>query len=198
MRSPWAHTAPRTPTMSGLMRESSSRSSMRRCPDRAVLIPCRLPSNTIARSSGSATKSNRLRPVLGQGVDEPAVALAVLGELRHVVRVEAVVQGVVGEQRADELGVEARERLAGGEQRLDRRVVLGVHEAHLDRGGLQHAGGVDRHGHGVRPGWAPRPASRSRGSPSARRRAPASPRAGGPSRPAPLAGSSRLRCPLRP
>ena len=63
-RFPLAQTAPRTPTMSGLMRANSSRSCSFRWPEREVLRPSSLPWSTISFSSASGMKSNRLRPSL--------------------------------------------------------------------------------------------------------------------------------------
>ena len=63
-RSPLPQTAPRTPTMSGLMRASSSRSESFRCPERAVLMPSSLPLRTMPFSTSSGMKSKMLRPSL--------------------------------------------------------------------------------------------------------------------------------------
>ena len=63
-RSPLPQTAPLTPTMSGLIRASSSRSEIFRCPDSAVLMPSDLPSSTMSFRTLSDMKLKRLRPSL--------------------------------------------------------------------------------------------------------------------------------------
>ena len=85
--------------------------------------------------------------VLGEGVDKKSVALAFFGELNHIMRVEAVIQRVVGEQRTDQLRIETVEDLTGGQESLDGSVVLRLHEAHLYGRRPEHTGGIDCHGH---------------------------------------------------
>ena len=62
--SPFEHTAPRTPTISGLIRANSSKSLIFRWPERAVLIPNFFPSITISLSRSSDKKSNKFLPSL--------------------------------------------------------------------------------------------------------------------------------------
>ena len=62
--SPVEQTAPLTPTISGFILASSSRSVNLRCPDKAVLSPSFLLSKTISLSFASGIKSNKFLPSL--------------------------------------------------------------------------------------------------------------------------------------
>ena len=85
--------------------------------------------------------------VLGQGVDEEAVALPLFGQLYHHVRVQPIVKRVVSENGAHELCLVPFHRRPGLAQHIDGGVVVSVTEAYLDRCGVQHSGGVSCHGH---------------------------------------------------
>ena len=82
---------------------------------------------------GFGHKVEQVAPVLGEGVDEEAIALAVFGQLHHQVRVKAAFkEEVIGEEGADELGVGVADGGAGLAEHFNGGVVVGNLEADLD------------------------------------------------------------------
>ena len=97
--------------------------------------------------------------VLGQRVNQEAVAPPLFGQLDHQVRVQAVFkQQVVGEQGADEFGLRVTQGFPGIQQDLAGGFVFGYLETHLDRRSIQQRRRMDGHGLPYRAGWVRRPA----------------------------------------
>ena len=86
--------------MSGLMRESSSRLSDLEVAGESGAHAVLLAVEDHVSELGLGHEVEEVAAVFGEGVDEPTIALAFLGEPDHVVGFEAVVEGVVGEEGA--------------------------------------------------------------------------------------------------
>ena len=93
---------------------------------------------------GFREEVEQVAPVLGQRVDEHAVATALPREVDDEPRVDPLVEVVVREGRGDELRGEPLEGALALAEDPQGRFVVALDEPDLDRGGVQRGGPEDR------------------------------------------------------